>query len=58
MSEESEQGDVEGAGLCSGQRAWKWDGSLGWSRAEKQCGLMLELRDSSDGYWKGGSRSS
>ena len=37
----------------SGQQAQKWDGRLGSSRAEEGCGLMWELRDFSDGHWKG-----
>ena len=58
VSEESEQGD--GRDLVSEQWAgdWKWDGSLGWFRAEERCGLMWELRESSDGHWRGHSRSS
>ena len=46
VSEESEQGD--GRELVSKQWAGdqKWDGSLGWSRAEEGCGLMWELRKS------------
>ena len=40
MSEESEQGD--GRELVSKQWAGdqKWDGNLGWSRAEEGCVLM------------------
>ena len=34
MSEESELVSEQGAG------DGKWDGSLGWSRAEEGCGLM------------------
>ena len=58
MSEESEQGDRRE--LVSEQWAGdrKWDGSLGWSRAEEGCGLMWELRESSDGHWRGDSRNS
>ena len=58
MSEESKQGD--GRKLVSKQWAGdqKWDGNLGWSRAEEGCGLMWELRESSDGHWRGDSRNS
>ena len=44
VSEDSEQGD--GREMVSRQWAGdrKWDGSLGWSRAEEECGLMWELR--------------
>ena len=44
MSEDSEQGD--GREMVSRQWAGdrKWDGNLGWSRAEEECGLMWELR--------------
>ena len=45
MSEESEQGMGGSWSPSSGQRSWKWHGSLGWSRAEEGCGLMWELRD-------------
>ena len=41
----------------NGQWTWKWDGSLGWSRAEERYDLMWELRESSDGHWRGDSRS-
>ena len=43
VSEENEQGDRRE--LVSEQWAGdrKWDGSLGWSRAEEGCGLMWEL---------------
>ena len=53
MSEESEQGD--GRELVSEQWAedWKWDGTLGLSRAEEGCGLMWELRESSDALERG-----
>ena len=58
MSEGSEEGDE--MELVSKQWAGdqKWDGSLGWSRVEEGCGLMWELRESSDDHWKGNSRSS
>ena len=51
MSEGSEEGDE--MELVSKQWAGdqKWDGSLGWSRVEEGCGLMWELRESSDGHW-------
>ena len=57
MSEESEQGD--GRKLVSKQWAGdqKWDGNLGWSRAEERCGLISNVRDFSDGHWRGDSRS-
>ena len=44
VSEDSEQGD--GRELVSRQWAGdrKWDGNLGWSRAEEGYGLMWELR--------------
>ena len=58
MSEESEQGD--GRELVSEQWAMGSCGmeAIRWSRAEEGCGLMWELRESSDGHWRGNSRSS
>ena len=58
MSEESEQGD--GRELVSEQ--WAGDLEVGWKpwmvQSRGGCGLMWDLKDSSDGHWRGDSRSS
>ena len=57
VSEESEQGMWRDLVSEQWPGDWNWHGSLGWSRAEARCGLISNLRDFSDGHWRGDRRS-